>query len=221
VSFKSLTSIFDTILNFKLQPFLKFIPIFEQILDKYTPIMKNTSQEYDTVVAICRSLFVNKMTDYGSAWRILRLPSLTDQIYIKAQRIRSLQENEIRKVNEDESGEFIGIINYSIMALIQLELGVVEQPDLEITKATALYDAKIQLTKELMEAKNHDYGEAWREMRVNSLTDLILQKLLRVKQIEDNKGKTIVSEGIDANYQDMINYSIFALILMGFGRQNK
>ncbi|MBC5842699.1 MAG: DUF1599 domain-containing protein [Flavobacteriaceae bacterium] len=183
--------------------------------------MKNTSQEYDTVVAICRSLFINKMTDYGSAWRILRLPSLTDQIYIKAQRIRSLQENEIRKIDEDESGEFIGIINYSIMALIQLELGVVDQPDLEVTKATALYDAKIQLTKELMEDKNHDYGEAWREMRVSSLTDLILQKLLRVKQIEDNKGKTIVSEGIDANYQDMINYSIFALILMGFGLQNK
>ncbi|MFT5251099.1 MAG: hypothetical protein ACI87N_000069 [Flavobacteriales bacterium] len=182
--------------------------------------MKNTSQEYDTVVAICRSLFMNKMTDYGSAWRILRLPSLTDQIYIKAQRIRSLQENEVRKIDEDESGEFIGIINYSIMALIQFELGVVDQPDLEVKKATALFDTKIQVTKDLMEAKNHDYGEAWREMRVSSLTDLILQKLLRVKQIENNLGKTIVSEGIDANYQDMINYSIFALILMGFGRQN-
>lgn len=183
--------------------------------------MKNTSQEYDTVVAICRSLFINKMTDYGSAWRILRLPSLTDQIYIKAQRIRSLQENDVRKIDEDESGEFIGIINYSIMALIQLELGIVDQPDLEVLRATSLYDTKIKITKELMEAKNHDYGEAWREMRVSSLTDLILQKLLRVKQIEDNKGKTIVSEGIDANYQDMINYSIFALILMGFGHQKK
>ena len=161
------------------------------------------------------------MTDYGSAWRILRLPSLTDQIYIKAQRIRSLQENEVRKIDEDESGEFIGIINYSIMALIQLDLGVVDQPDLEVKKAIALFDAKIKLTKELMEAKNHDYGEAWREMRVSSLTDLILQKLLRVKQIEDNEGKTIVSEGIDANYQDMINYSIFALILMGFGHSKK
>ncbi|APA00688.1 DUF1599 domain-containing protein [Flavobacterium commune] len=178
--------------------------------------MKNTSQEYDKVIAICRSLFTNKMQDYGSAWRILRLPSLTDQIFIKAQRIRSLQENEVRKVDEDESGEFIGIINYSIMALIQLELGVVDQPDLDSDKATQLYDAKVKLTKELMEAKNHDYGEAWRDMRVSSLTDLILQKLLRVKQIEDNKGKTIVSEGIDANYQDMINYSVFALILMGF-----
>ena len=196
--------------------FKKIILIFDAILDKYTPIMKNTSQEYDNVIAICRSLFINKMKDYGSAWRILRLPSLTDQIFIKAQRIRSLQENEIRKVDEDETGEFIGIINYSIMALIQLELGVVDQPDLDTEKATQLYDAKVALTKELMENKNHDYGEAWREMRVSSLTDLILQKLLRVKQIEDNKGKTLVSEGIDANYQDMINYSIFALILMDF-----
>ncbi len=183
---------------------------------KYTPIMTNTSQEYDAIIAKCRSLFINKMKDYGSAWRILRLPSLTDQIFIKAQRIRSLQENEIRKIDEDETGEFIGIINYSIMALIQLELGVVDQPDLNVENATELYDAKIKLTKELMEAKNHDYGEAWREMRVSSLTDLILQKLLRVKQIEDNKGKTLVSEGIDANYQDMINYAVFALILMQF-----
>lgn len=188
----------------------------EQSEYKYTPIMKNTSQEYDAVIAICRQLFVNKMKDYGSAWRILRLPSLTDQIFIKAQRIRSLQENEIRKVDEDETGEFIGIINYSIMALIQLELGVVEQPDLDVTAASTWYDTKIELTKTLMEAKNHDYGEAWREMRVSSLTDLILQKLLRVKQIEDNKGKTLVSEGIDANYQDMINYAVFALILMQF-----
>jgi hypothetical protein len=187
--------------------------------DKYTPIMKNTSKEYDTVIATCRALFINKMKDYGCAWRILRLPSLTDQIYIKAQRIRSLQENEIRKIDEDETGEFIGIINYSIMALIQLELGVVDQPDLDVAKATELYDAKVKLTKDLMEDKNHDYGEAWREMRVSSLTDLILQKLLRVKQIEDNKGKTLVSEGIDANYQDMINYSVFALILMGFGNK--
>jgi hypothetical protein len=187
--------------------------------DKYTPIMKNTSKEYDTVIATCRALFINKMKDYGCAWRILRLPSLTDQIYIKAQRIRSLQENEVRKIDEDETGEFIGIINYSIMALIQLELGVVDQPDLSVEKATELYDAKVKLTKDLMEDKNHDYGEAWREMRVSSLTDLILQKLLRVKQIEDNKGKTLVSEGIDANYQDMINYSVFALILMGFGNK--
>lgn len=180
----------------------------------YIASMQKTAKQYDKVVQICRTLFINKMKDYGSAWRILRLPSLTDQIFIKAQRIRGLQENDVRKVDEGEAAEFIGIINYSLMALVQLEKGVVEQPDLNLEEATELYDEKIQLTKELMEAKNHDYGEAWREMRISSLTDLILQKLLRVKQIEDNKGKTLVSEGIDANYQDMINYSIFALILL-------
>ena len=176
--------------------------------------MSNTSQQYDSIIKICRDLYSKKMTDYGSAWRILRLPSLTDQIFIKAQRIRSLQENEIRKVDEDEASEFIGIINYSIMALIQLDKGVADQPDLNPEEAINLFDEKVQLTKELMENKNHDYGEAWRDMRVSSLTDLILQKILRVKQIEDNKGKTLVSEGIDANYQDMINYAVFALILM-------
>lgn len=176
--------------------------------------MTKTEKQYDEVIATCRSLFINKMKDYGSAWRILRLPSLTDQIFIKAQRIRSLQQNEVRKVNEDESSEFIGIINYSVMALVQLEKGVVEQPDLNLEEATSLYDEKIAETKNLMLNKNHDYGEAWRDMRVSSLTDLIIQKLLRVKQIEDNQGKTLVSEGIDANYQDMINYSVFALILL-------
>ena len=176
--------------------------------------MQNTSKQYDDVIEKCRSLFINKMKDYGSAWRILRLPSLTDQIFIKAQRIRQLQENTTRKVDEGEVSEFIGIINYSLMALIQLEKGIVEQPDLNTEQATELYDKHIQETKSLMENKNHDYGEAWRDMRVSSLTDLILQKLLRVKQIEDNKGKTIVSEGIDANYQDMINYAVFALIHM-------
>ncbi len=174
--------------------------------------MSNTTIQYDDVINTCRSLFINKMKDYGSAWRILRLPSLTDQIFIKAQRIRSLQQNEIRKVNEGELSEFIGIINYSIMALIQLKMGVVEQPDLDLEKATELYDEQVAVTKQLMMDKNHDYGEAWRDMRVSSLTDLILQKLLRVKQIEDNQGKTLVSEGIDANYQDMINYSVFAMI---------
>ena len=187
---------------------------FEKSIQRYY-LMKNTSQEYDKVIGVCRDLFIKKMTDYGSAWRILRLPSLTDQIFIKAQRIRSLQENEVQKIDEDESSEFIGIINYCIMALIQLELGIVEQPDLDTKTATQFYDKKLAVTKDLMEAKNHDYGEAWREMRISSLTDLILQKLLRVKQIEDNKGKTLVSEGIDANYQDMINYSVFALILIG------
>lgn len=176
--------------------------------------MQNTSKQYDDVISMCRDLFNKKMKDYGSAWRILRLPSLTDQIFIKAQRIRGLQQNEIRKVDEDEVSEFIGIINYSIMALIQLEKGVVEQPDLEVEEATKLYDEQVAIAKQLMQDKNHDYGEAWRDMRVSSLTDLILQKLLRVKQIENNAGKTIVSEGIDANYQDMINYAVFALILL-------
>lgn len=176
--------------------------------------MTNTSQQFDKVIAICRDLFSKKAHDYGTAWRVLRLPSLTDQIFIKAQRIRSLQENDVRKVDEDETSEFIGIINYCLMALIQMEKGVATQPDLSAEEAIQLYDEKVALTKKLMEDKNHDYGEAWRDMRVSSLTDLIIQKLLRVKQIEDNKGKTLVSEGIDANYQDMINYSVFALILM-------
>lgn len=174
--------------------------------------MQNTSKQYDGIISMCRSLFTNKMKDYGSAWRILRLPSLTDQIFIKAQRIRGLQQNDERKVDEGEVSEFIGIINYCTMALIQLEKGVVEQPDLSLETAITLYDKHITATKQLMMDKNHDYGEAWRDMRVSSLTDLILQKLLRVKQIEDNAGKTIVSEGIEANYQDMINYSVFALI---------
>ncbi|GAB5472323.1 MAG: DUF1599 domain-containing protein [Maribacter sp.] len=174
--------------------------------------MQNTSEQYDAVIKGCRDLFQKKMKDYGSAWRILRLPSLTDQIYIKAQRIRSLQENEVRKVAEGERSEFIGIINYSLMALIQLELGVADEPDLSEARALTLFDKHIGKTKSLMENKNHDYGEAWRDMRVSSLTDLILQKLLRVKQIEDNKGKTLVSEGIDANYQDMVNYAVFAMI---------
>jgi len=174
--------------------------------------MQHTSEQYDTVINTCRTLFEKKMKDYGSAWRILRLPSLTDQIFIKAQRIRGLQENDVRKVDEDETSEFIGIINYAIMALIQLEKGIAEQPDLNVNEALLLFDSHVAETKTLMENKNHDYGEAWRDMRVSSLTDLILQKLLRVKQIEDNQGETLVSEGIDANYQDMVNYAIFAMI---------
>ncbi|MBK5212936.1 MAG: DUF1599 domain-containing protein [Flavobacteriaceae bacterium] len=174
--------------------------------------MANTSNQYNDQIEKCRELFIKKMHDYGSAWRILRLPSLTDQIFIKAQRIRGLQKNAEQKIAEDETSEFIGIVNYSVIALIQLEKGVVEQPDLSLEVATQLYDEQVAKTKQLMMDKNHDYGEAWREMRVSSLTDLILQKLLRVKQIENNSGKTLVSEGIDANYQDMINYAVFALI---------
>jgi len=152
------------------------------------------------------------MKDYGSAWRILRLSSLTDQIFIKAQRIRGLQKNNVRKVDEGQSDEFIGIVNYSIMALIQLDRGVSEEPDIDLDESLHLYDEISENAKNLMLDKNHDYGEAWREMRVSSLTDLIIQKLLRIKQIEDNSGKTLVSEGIDANYIDMINYAVFALI---------
>jgi len=176
--------------------------------------MTQTEEEYKNIVRQCRNLFSKKMKDYGSAWRILRLASLTDQIFIKAQRIRSLQQNGSQKIEEGQTPEFIGIINYSLMALIQIDLGIAEQPDLELDAALAQYDEKIVTTYELMQNKNHDYGEAWRDMRVSSLTDLILQKLLRIKQIEDNGGKTLVSEGIDANYQDMINYAVFALIHM-------
>ena len=172
----------------------------------------NTSKQYDIVTADCRNLFLNKMKDYGSAWRILRLSSLTDQIFIKAQRIRSLQTNKIRKVDEGQNSEFVGIINYSLMSLIQIQNGIAETPDMDLETALELYDSHLAETKILMENKNHDYGEAWRDMRVSSLTDLIIQKILRIKQIEDNQGKTLVSEGIAANYQDMINYSVFALI---------
>ena len=180
--------------------------------------MQDTSKQYDAVIEVCRSLFTNKMKDYGCAWRILRLPSLTDQIFIKAQRIRSLQQNASRKVDEDEASEFVGIINYCIMALIQIEKGIVDQPDMPLEESLELYDVKVAATKKLMEDKNHDYGEAWRDMRISSLTDLILQKLLRVKQIENNQGKTLVSEGIGANYQDMLNYAVFALIHLEEGK---
>jgi hypothetical protein len=176
--------------------------------------MQDTSKQYDEIINQCRDLFIKKMSDYGSAWRILRLPSLTDQIFIKAQRIRQLQESKDRRVDEGEKPEFIGIINYAIMAMVQIDKGIADQPDLSLDESVVLYDHYVQSTKELMENKNHDYGEAWREMRVSSLTDLILQKLLRVKQIENNEGKTLVSEGIDANYQDMLNYAVFALILI-------
>ena len=174
--------------------------------------MQKTLEQYDNVTSKCKALFEKKMHDYGSAWRILRLSSFTDQIFIKAQRIRGLQKNSIQKIDEGEAVEFIGIINYSVMALIQIEKGVSEIPDLEGKECMQLYDTMINKTRDLMMNKNHDYGEAWREMRVSSLTDLILQKLLRVKQIEDNQGNTLVSEGIDANYTDIINYAIFALI---------
>ena len=174
--------------------------------------MQNTLNHYDNIIADCKSLFKKKLVDYGSAWRILRLPSLTDQIFIKAQRIRSIQLNEIQKVDEGQADEFIGIVNYSIMALIQIEKGHSEMPDLDNDECIVLYDKMSENTRSLMLNKNHDYGEAWREMRVSSLTDLILQKLLRVKQIDKNKGNTLVSEGVDANFADIVNYAVFALI---------
>lgn len=175
--------------------------------------MEKTLNQYEAVIAECRELFKNKLDDYGAAWRILRMPSVTDQIFIKANRIRSLQETHTSKVDEDEYGEFIGIINYSVIALIQLHSGIAEQPDLSTKECLQQFDEYTDVAKKLMLNKNHDYGEAWREMRISSITDLILVKLLRVKQIEENKGQTKVSEGLDANYLDMLNYAAFALIL--------
>ncbi|MEC9186663.1 MAG: DUF1599 domain-containing protein [Bacteroidota bacterium] len=174
--------------------------------------MPDTSLQFDTVVSKCTEIFKKKTIDYGTAWRILRSSSLTDQIFIKANRIRTLQETGSSKVNEGIEPEFIGIVNYCVMALIQLELKKDNRLELPSDEVIKLYQEKILDAKNLMMAKNHDYGEAWRDMRVSSLTDLILMKILRVKQIEDNKGKTIISEGIDANYSDMLNYSVFALI---------
>lgn len=177
--------------------------------------MENTLNQFQAVIGGCKSLFEKKLKDYGPAWRILRMPSLTDQIYIKVARIRSIQEKEVQKIDEGQESEFIGIINYSIIALIQLELGIADQLDISNEKALELYTQKAELAQQLMMDKNHDYGEAWRDMRVSSITDMILQKVLRVKQIEDNKGKLLVSEGLDANYLDMVNYAVFALILLG------
>jgi len=177
--------------------------------------MEKTNQQYDKVIAICRDIFLRKMTDYGTAWRILRPISLTDQIYIKAQRIRSIEEKGVSKVDEGVRPEFIGIINYAIMGLIQLELGA-SDAELDQEETLTLYDRYFKQAKTLMQDKNHDYGEAWRNMRISSYTDLILMKLKRTKQIEDNQGKTIISEGIDANYLDMINYAVFAMIKIEF-----
>ena len=176
--------------------------------------MDKTKQQFETTIKTCRELFEAKLKDYGSSWRILRLPSLTDQIFIKANRIRSIQEKGVTQVGEGIVPEFIGIINYSVIALIQMELEDFTQVDLPVDEALKLYDKHLNSAIELMFKKNHDYDEAWRQMRVSSMVDLILMKLKRIKQIEDNEGKTSVSEGIDANYRDMINYAIFSLILI-------
>ena len=175
--------------------------------------MNETIAEYDSIIKKCEDIFAKKMKDYGSAWRILRISSLTDQIFIKAQRIRNIESKGTHKIDEGVINEFIGIVNYSVIGLIQIDLGVSEQPeDLDYNTVINMFKKHILSSKDLMINKNHDYGEAWRDMRVSSLTDLILQKLLRVKQIEDNNGSTLISEGVDANYLDMLNYSVFALI---------
>jgi hypothetical protein len=175
----------------------------------------DTSLEYDAVIAVCKSLFIKKTKDYGTAWRILRLSSITDQLFIKAQRIRTLEDTKINKVGEDITSEYIGIVNYCAIALMQMQLTAADPNELGADMVQSLYELQVNNTKELMFAKNHDYGEAWRDMRISSLTDLILMKILRVKQIEDNAGQTLASEGIAANYQDMLNYAVFALIKLG------
>ncbi len=176
-----------------------------------------TIDEYRQVIKSCKDVFIKKTKDYGTSWRILRLPSITDQIFIKAQRIRSIQDKGEQKVEDNIGSEFIGIINYCVIALIQFTLVNNDQKELSTEEVEKLYDENVQSTIDLLDNKNHDYDEAWREMRVSSMTDIILMKLFRVKQIEDNQGKTIISEGVDANYQDIINYSVFCLIKMGYG----
>ena len=178
---------------------------------------KDTKAQFHAVLSQCRALFVDKMKDYGPAWRILRASSITDQIFIKVKRIRTLQTSTEHLIDEGIEPEFIGIVNYAAMGIIQLQLGVVDQPDLTAKQATELYDKVTNDAYELMNKKNHDYGEAWRDMRVSSITDLIMSKVLRTKSIEDHGGKTLVSEGLDANYYDMINYAVFALILISEG----
>ena len=175
-------------------------------------MIEKTAIEYREVIATCKTLFEKKTRDYGTAWRILRLPSITDQIFIKAQRIRSIQEKGSQKVEDPVRDEFVGIINYCFIGIIQIKLSHSEKTDLTFEELEPHYDEAVNDTFELLQNKNHDYGEAWREMRITSITDIILMKLLRVKQIENNAGKTLVSEGVKANYQDMINYSVFALI---------
>lgn len=181
--------------------------------------MDATKSQFDEVISICRKLFHKKLKDYGTAWRILRGESVTDQILIKAKRIRSFEIKKESKIDEGIFSEFIAIVNYGVIGLIQLDLGSSDAVDLSVEVALDLYDKHITATKELMYAKNHDYDEAWRSMRISSYTDLILMKIHRTKQIESNKGKTLVSEGVGANYQDMINYALFGLIKLHFGEE--
>ena len=182
------------------------------VLTPSPPNMQKTLSQFDVAVNSCRQIFMKKMHDYGTAWRILRVSSITDQIFIKAQRIRSVEEKGTHKVDEDATDGFIGIYNYAVIALIQLSLSSDAPAELPAAEVEALFDRYSKNARQLMQDKNHDYGEAWREMRVSSLTDLILMKLLRIKQIEDHEGQTLISEGLDANYYDIMNYAIFALI---------
>ena len=174
--------------------------------------MENTNRQYDAVLAACRKIFDSKTSDYGTSWRVLRTISIADQIFIKAKRIRTIQENKSQQVADNIASEFAGILNYAIICNILLTLPAAADNELPAAKALSLYDEQAAAAKKLMQQKNHDYGEAWRDMRISSITDLILMKLLRVKQIEDNKGQTLASEGVIANYQDMLNYAVFALI---------
>lgn len=177
--------------------------------------MEKTLEQYDAVVARCKEVFLKKTLDYGTAWRILRPSSLTDQLYIKAKRIRSIEEKNVQMVGDSIESDYIGLVNYALMAVIQLAIGPDVALELESAVAEQLFNSQAMAARSLMIAKNHDYGEAWRDMRTSSITDLILMKLLRVRQIEENDGKTLVSEGLEANYLDMVNYAIFALILLG------
>lgn len=192
--------------------FIIFVPY-------YIRFMADTKEQFERVIALCRDLFQKKLADYGPSWRIMRPQSVTDQIYIKANRIRSLEIKGISMINEGIKPEFIAIVNYGVIGLIQLAKGFSDTTDMSKEEAMTLYDRYITETKELMYAKNHDYDEAWRGMRISSYTDLILMKIYRTKQIERNNGQTIVSEGIDANYMDMINYALFGLIKLEFGEE--
>ncbi len=174
--------------------------------------MRTTLTWFDDLLARCRQLLLAKHRDYGSSWRILRPSSLTDQLYIKAMRLRSIEEKGVQQIGDSREEEYIGLVNYSLLAIIQLQLPATAELELPEQTVSSLYDAEVATTRQLLAAKNHDYGEAWREMRISSITDLMLAKLLRIKQIEDNRGETRVSEGIVANYRDIINYAIFSLI---------
>ena len=204
----------------KLQTFSFPLPSKILIFEKFRNFMQKTSKQFDEVISVCRDLFSKKLTDYGASFRVLRTPSLTDQIFIKVKSLRNFQTTKVSKVGESEEENFIAIVNYAIIGLIQLEKGFADDFKQDKEEILNLYDHFAAEAKDLMMKKNHDYGEAWREMRIASITDLIYQKVLRTKQIEDNSGETLVSEGIDANYFDMLNYAVFCLIKMQEEKEN-